>query len=52
MKRAYGFYEGRFSVDDVFDRLSRNRLGQKADEVTCVSRLKRGSDFAVRLEAA
>jgi hypothetical protein len=46
------FKERRFGAHDVFDRLARHRVGQKADEVARVSGAQGGADLAFALESA
>ena len=41
-----------FGTRDMLDRLSRDRVGEKADEIAGVARLERDADFAVGFEPA
>jgi hypothetical protein len=50
MELNHPFQKRGLSVGDVADRLSRHWLGQKADEVTGMSRLKGDADLALRLK--
>ena len=52
MERDHTFEERRLGVDNVFDRLPGDRLGEKADEIAGMAGLERDADFALRLEAA
>jgi len=52
MQRDDLLQENRFRARNVFDGLTRHRLGQEADKIAGMPSLQRNSDFAVRLEAA
>ena len=52
MQRGDLFEEHGFGAGDVFDGLTRHRVGQEADEIAGMSGLERNADLTVRLEAA
>ena len=52
MEFDHALEKRRFGSRDVFDRLARNRLRPKADEVTRMARTQGDADLAVRFEAA
>ena len=52
MERNDLFQEHGFGAGDIFNGLTRHRLGHKADEVTGMTRLHGNPDFTISLEAA
>ena len=52
MQRDHLLQKNRLRTRNVFDGLTRHRLGQETDKIAGMPSLQRNSDFAVRLEAA